>query len=110
MMRVQTPEGGFHVLLNDASTPLDSTGPAMFALGVHESVRRGWLPSTCGIAATAAWNFVKANLTDEGVLRNTYFLWALPAEKREMTVRDEDSGWSMGFVLALANEMTTAQR
>jgi hypothetical protein len=33
-------------------------------------------------------------------------VWALPAEKRDMRLKDEDSGWAMGFVLAAANEMT----
>jgi rhamnogalacturonyl hydrolase YesR len=106
MMRVQTAEGGFHVLLDDPSTPLDSTGPAMFALGVHESVRRGWLAASYRPAAEKAWSFVKSNLTDDGVLRNVYYVWALPAENREMRLKDETSGWAMGFVLALANEMT----
>ena len=67
MMRVQERDGGFHVLLDDPSTPLDSTGPAMFALGVHESVRRGWLPRSYMTSAEAAWSFVKSNLTDDGV-------------------------------------------
>ncbi len=49
---------------------------------------------------------MKANLTDDGVLRNTYYVWALPAENREMRLRDESSGWAMGLVLAAANEMT----
>jgi rhamnogalacturonyl hydrolase YesR len=106
MTRVQAPNGGFHVLLDDPSTPLDPTGPAMFALGVHESVRRGWLPASYRAASENAWSFVKSQLTDEGVLRNTYYLWALPAEKRDMRLRDESSGWAMGFVLAAANEMT----
>lgn len=107
MLRVQEPNGGFHVLLDDASTPLDATGPAMFAWGVHESVRRGWLPGAYRGGAGKAWDFVTANLTDDGVLRNTYYVWALPAENREMRLRDESSGWAMGFVLAAANEMTT---
>jgi rhamnogalacturonyl hydrolase YesR len=106
MTRVQASSGGFHVLLDDPSTPLDTTGPAMFALGVHESVRRGWLPASYGAASEKAWEFVKAHLTDEGVLKNTYYLWALPAENRDMRLRDETSGWAMGFVLAAANEMT----
>jgi rhamnogalacturonyl hydrolase YesR len=106
MIRVQTANGGFHVLLNDPSTPLDSTGPAMFALGVHESIRRGWLPETYAPAAAKAWDFVKSNLTDDGVLRNTYYVWALPAENRDMRLRDESTGWAIGFLLALANEMT----
>jgi rhamnogalacturonyl hydrolase YesR len=106
MMRVQEPNGGFHVLLDDPTTPLDATGPAMFTWGVHESVRCGWLPREYGAAAERAWSFVKANLTDDGVLRNTYYVWALPAENRDMRLHDENSGWAMGFVLAAANEMT----
>ena len=105
MLRVQEPNGGFHVLLDDPSTPLDATGPAMFALGVHESVRLGWLPKTYAPAAAKAWEFVKTNLTADGVLRNTYYLWAVPAENRDMRVKDETSGWAMGFVLATAHEM-----
>jgi rhamnogalacturonyl hydrolase YesR len=106
MIRVQEPNGGLHVLLDDPSTPLDATGPAMFARGVHEAVRRRWLPDTYAAPAAKAWAFVTANLSDDGVLRNTYYLWALPAEKRDMRLRDETSGWAMGFVLAAASEMT----
>ncbi len=106
MMRVQDRTGGFHVLLDDPSTPLETSGPAMFALGVHESVRRGWLPASYRPAAERAWEFVTSHLTDEGVLRNVYYLWALPAENRDLRLRDETSGWAMGFVLAAANEMT----
>jgi rhamnogalacturonyl hydrolase YesR len=106
MVRVQEANGGFHVLLDDPLTPLEATGPAMFAWGVHESVRRGWLPGDYRAAAEKAWAFVKASLSDDGVLRNTYYVWALPAENREMRLRDESSGWAMGFVLAAANEMT----
>jgi rhamnogalacturonyl hydrolase YesR len=106
MIRVQEPGGGFHVLLDDPSTPLDATGPAMFAWGVHESVRRGWLPASYGAAAEKAWEFVQANLTADGALRHTYWAWALPAENRDMRLREETAGWAMGFVLAAANEMT----
>src|SRR5215211_1339456 len=107
LRRVQEPNGGLHVLLDDRTTPLDATGPAMCALGIHESVRRGWLPASYRAVADAAWGFVKASLTNDGVLRNTYYLWALPAENREMRLRDETSGWAMGFVLAAASEMTS---
>lgn len=106
MVRVQDPNGGFHVLLDDPSTPLETSGPAMFALGVHESVRQGWLPESYRPASDKAWQFVTAHLTDQGLLRNVYYLWALPAENRDLRVRDESSGWAMGFVLAAANEMT----
>jgi unsaturated rhamnogalacturonyl hydrolase len=106
MIRVQEPNGGFHVLLDDPTTRLDTTGPAMFAWGVHEAVRRRWLPESYRAAAEKAWSFVVQNLTDDGVLRNVYYVWAVPAENRDMRLRDETSGWAMGFVLAAANEMT----
>jgi rhamnogalacturonyl hydrolase YesR len=107
MMRVQEPSGGFHVLLDDYSTPLETTGTAMFALGVHESVRKNWLPRDYAAAAQKAWDFVAANLTDDGTLKNTYYVWAVPAENRDIRMRGENSGWAMGFVLAAANEMTS---
>jgi hypothetical protein len=40
------------------------------------------------------------------LLRNTYYLWAVPAEKRDLQVRDETAGWAIGFVPAAANAMT----
>jgi rhamnogalacturonyl hydrolase YesR len=107
MIRVQETSGGFHVLLDDPSTPLDPTGPAMFALGIHEAVRSGWLPRSYASAAGRAWKFVSSKLTADGVLEDTYYLWAVPAENREMKVHDESTGWAMGFVLAAAAEMTT---
>ena len=106
MTKVQDPSGGFHVLLDDVSTPLDATGPAMFALGVHEAARRGWLPASYTQPAQRAWMFVERNLSSDGTLRNTYYLWALPAENRDRRLRDETSGWAMGFVLAAAEEIS----
>lgn len=106
LSRAQDSNGGFHILLDDPSTPLEASGSTMFALGVHESVRLGWLPGSYGSMAGKAWEFVTANLTNDGVLRNTYFLWALPAEDRDMRLSDVTSGWAMGFVLAAADELT----
>jgi rhamnogalacturonyl hydrolase YesR len=105
MSRVQEANGGLHVLLDDPGTPLDATGPAMLAWGVHEAVRRGWLASRYGSVAERAWEFVKSCLSDDGVLRSTYAGWAVPAENREVRVRDEKAGWAMGFVLGVAEEM-----
>lgn len=106
MTRVQDASGGFHVLLDDSATPLESTGALMYAMGVHEGVRQKWLPSKYSESATRAWEFAKGRLEAGGGLRDSYTGWALPAEKRQMTLGTEASGWIAGFVLSAAFEMT----
>jgi unsaturated rhamnogalacturonyl hydrolase len=108
MLRVQDSSGGFRVLLDDPSTPLESTGTLMFAVGLHESLRRGWLPASFRDPMRRAWDFVAARISDDGALRNAYVLWATPAEKRQTQVGAEKTGWVAGFVLAGASEITRA--
>jgi len=107
---VQDPSGGFRVLLDDPQTPLETTGTAMFASGVHEAVRRKWLPDSYLQPANRAWDFVKSNLDSEGRIRNAYTGWALPAENRVMSMDEHDMGWIPGFILIVANEMTLGAR
>jgi rhamnogalacturonyl hydrolase YesR len=108
MAGVQHPSGGFRVLLDDPGTPLETTGAAMFATGVHEGIRNKWLPDTYRQAADRAWEFVKGNITDDGQVRNAYTGWAIPAEEREMSMDEHKMGWIPGFILMVANEMTTS--
>jgi hypothetical protein len=103
--RVQDSKGGLRVLLDDPSTPLETTGTAMCALGLHESVRCGWLPSLFAGAAGRAWDFVQRNITDAGEIRQAYTGWAVPAEKRVVSIDERKMGWIPGFILFVANEM-----
>jgi hypothetical protein len=107
MARMQSASGGFRVLLDETQTPLETTGTAMFASGVHEAVRHRWLPATHGEAAMRAWDFVVRNLTNDGDIRNAYTGWALPAEQRQMSMDEHKMGWIPGFMLIVANEMTS---
>jgi rhamnogalacturonyl hydrolase YesR len=107
MARVQDPSGGFRVLLDDPQTPLETTGTAMFADGVHEAMRKQWLPASYREAVDRAWGFVKSNVTKDGQVVNAYTGWALPAENREMSMDEYKMGWIPGFILIVANEMTT---
>ncbi|HVU24166.1 MAG TPA: glycoside hydrolase family 88 protein [Opitutus sp.] len=106
--RVQDPGGGLHVLLDDPSTPLETTGTAMDAMGFHESVRRGWLDRTDGGLIGPAWEFVKHNITDDGAIVHAYTGWAGPAEERRMVMDHQKQGWVPGFILIVSDEMTTA--
>jgi hypothetical protein len=106
MERVQQGSGGFRVLLNDPGTPVETTGTAMFASGVHEAVRKKWLPRSHLDAASHAWSFVKDNIDDDGGIRAAFTGWALPAEQRRMSMDEHKMGWIPGFILIVANEMT----
>jgi rhamnogalacturonyl hydrolase YesR len=109
MAKVQDAEGGFHVLLDEPKTPLETTGTAMYAAGLHESMRRGWLPEEFRGSVERAWQFVNQNLTDDGRIRNAYTGWALPAEDREIEhlMDAHEMGWIPGFILRTAEELTT---
>ena len=108
MARVQDESGGFHVLLDDPGTPLETTGTAMFAAGVHESVRRGWLDRSFESSIKRAWAFVEANITADGKIRKAYTGWAVPAEAREIEGQMDkvEMGWIPGFILRTADELT----
>lgn len=110
MARVQDRSGGFHVLLDEPETPLETTGAAMYAAGVHEAIRKGWLSTEFSSSVEQAWQFVKQNLTDDGRVRNAYTGWAIPAEDRQIdSLMDvHDMGWIPGFMLRTADELTTS--
>jgi rhamnogalacturonyl hydrolase YesR len=109
MKRTQDASGGFRVLLDDPQTPLETTGTAMFASGVHEAVRNKWLPSSYGESAGRAWEFVQGNIREDGSIRNAYTGWALPAEQRVLSMDKHKMGWIPGFILIVANEMAANQ-
>jgi hypothetical protein len=106
MGRTQDSSGGFRVLLDDPGTPLETTGTAMFASGVHEAVRRKWLPASHAAAADRAWEFVKGNISDGGDIRNAYTGWAIPAEQHVSSMDEHKMGWIPGFILIVGNEIT----
>lgn len=105
--RVQDPGGGLHVLLDDPTTPLETTGTAMDALGFHEAVRRGWLDRRYDKVIGPAWNFVKKNITDDGQIVHAFTGWAGPAEERRMVMDHQKQEWVPGFILRVSDEMTT---
>jgi len=106
MRRRQHTSGGLRVLLDDPQMPLETTGTAMFASGVHEAVRKEWLPSSYGESAGRAWSFVQSKIGDDGGIQGAYTGWALPAEQRVLSMDEHKMGWIPGFILTVANEMT----
>ncbi len=104
--RVQDASGGLRVFLNDPQSPLETTGTAMYAMGVHESVRKGWLPQSYMATAGRAWNYVAQHVSADGKIRGAYTPWAVPAEKGVIEFDRVEMGWIPGFILSAAFEMT----
>jgi len=104
--RVQDPGGGLHVFLDDPASPLETSGTAMCAKALHLAVRRGWLPAKFATVAGRGWAFVTGNLTDDGVVRNVYTGWAVPAEQRKVQMDHVAMNWIPGLILSTACEMT----
>jgi unsaturated rhamnogalacturonyl hydrolase len=106
LARVQDASGGLRVLLNDPKTPLETSGTAMCAMGLHEAVRKRWLAASFTPFVDRAWAYVRRNITAEGDIRNVYTGWAVPAEEGRIEMDRVRMGWIPGFVLSAANEMT----
>jgi rhamnogalacturonyl hydrolase YesR len=106
LAHVQDAGGGFHVFLDDPKSPLETTGSAMFAMGLHEAIRNAWLPDSFRGLVERAWNFVQGNINDDDSIEHVYAAWAIPAEKRIMTMNRVTAGWVPGFILLAAHEMT----
>ncbi len=108
MTRVQDATGAMRLYLNDPSSPLETTGTAMAAMGMHEAIRRKWLPASYSGAVDRAWSYVKNNITPEGAIRGAYTPYAIPAERGEVKLETQSKGWIPGFILSTAYEMTAA--
>jgi len=105
--RAQDASGGMHLFLDDAASPLETSGTAMFARGLHEAVRNRWLPASFGGVARRAWEFVARNVSDEGAVRGVYTSWAVPAERGIVKTETVATGWAPGMILSAACEITS---
>ena len=108
LARVQDASGGLHLFLDDPHSPLETSGTAMCAMGMHEAVRKGWLPASFSPFVDRAWAFVREHLGPDGSIRGVYTGWAVPAEEGRVEMDRVAMGWIPGFILSAANELSTA--
>lgn len=104
--RIQGASGGLHLFLNDPGSPLETTGTAICAMGLHEAIRRGWIPRSFRPTVERAWSFVEDHITPEGEIRQAYTGWAVPAEQGVVEMDNHSMGWIPGFILSTAYELT----
>jgi rhamnogalacturonyl hydrolase YesR len=99
--RVQRDDGGFHVLLDDPTTPTDPTGPALISPALRRGAAEGWLELDATALADAAWAATEAFLTPDGHVRGAYTGWALPAVQGDVGPAQFDNPPDREFVLGL---------
>ncbi|MEX0776103.1 MAG: glycoside hydrolase family 88 protein [Phycisphaeraceae bacterium] len=110
IVRVVDGEGAIHAFANDpgiaASLP-ETSGTAMAAITLHESMRRGWLdPHKYAHITQRLWEFCRQHVTAEGGFEKVYTEWALPAELSVESSKTVKFGPHVGALLWLAHEMT----
>jgi rhamnogalacturonyl hydrolase YesR len=106
--RAQDPSGALHLYVNEPASPLETTGTAMCAMGLHESIRRRWLPASFAPVSRKAWEYVKTKITPDGRITGAYTGWAVPAEQRVIEMDKIPMGWIPGFILSAAAELSGA--
>lgn len=108
VVKIVDESGAIHAFANDPASLPETTGTAMVATALHESMRRGWLDRGKYADITRRmWNFCKQHITDDGGFEKVYYEWALPAELYVESSKTVKFGPHIGALLWLADEMTT---
>ena len=108
VVRTVDEDGAIHAFANDPASLQETTGTAMVAIALHESVRRGWLPAgKYDSAMRRMWDFCKRHITPDGGFEKVYYEWALPAELYVESSKTVKFGPHIGALLWLVDEMTT---
>lgn len=106
-VRYQSKSGGFHVLVDDPSTPEEVTGVAMVLASVKEGMRNGWLPQIYDGFCDKGWNYIKESVDSAGMVHNAYTGWAVTAEDKKTDLMDQNfRGFVPGIIMLAADEMT----
>jgi rhamnogalacturonyl hydrolase YesR len=108
ILKTVDADGAIHAFANDPSSLPETTGTAMVALAIHESMRRGWLDRNKYSDITQRmWNYCRRHITDDGGFEKVYVEWALPAELYVESSKTVRFGPHIGALLWLAHEMTS---
>jgi rhamnogalacturonyl hydrolase YesR len=104
-MKVQGPNGGLRVWLDDQTSPEEVTGTAMCISSIHEAMQKGWLNKNYEDFVARGWQYILGSITEEGRVINAYTGWAVPAEKKILRMDEKFRGYVPGIVLVAAAEM-----
>jgi hypothetical protein len=109
VVRIVNDGGAIHAFANDPQSLPETSGTAMVAIALHESIRHGWLPrERYADVAQRMWRYCAKHVTHDGGFEKVYTEWALPAELYVESSKAVKFGPHIGALLWLTNEMTTS--
>lgn len=108
LLKVQNKNGGFHQVLTDTSTYLETSATAMFLYAFAEGVSYGWLPKEkYEVAIEKGWSFVKSQILQDGsvknIVRGTPILSSVEEYNDQKTNTNDPRG--LGAILWLCKAM-----
>jgi unsaturated rhamnogalacturonyl hydrolase len=71
LKRCQHPNGGWHQVLNEPRSWIETSCTCMFVYGFALGVREGWLDSSCNDTVKKGWNAITEKVTDSGEIIDT---------------------------------------
>jgi rhamnogalacturonyl hydrolase YesR len=101
----QGPNGGLHVWVDDPDSPEEVTSTAMTAGCIQEAMEAGWIPEDYNNYVQNAWKFISGCVSEQGIVKNAYTGWAIPAEQKELKMDEEYMGFIPGMVLLAAAQI-----
>jgi rhamnogalacturonyl hydrolase YesR len=106
--KYQGASGGLRVLVDQPTTPEETSGTAMCIASIKEAVDKGWIPNDYTEFLERGWEFVKNHVSNDGKITGIYTGWAIPAEEGKiiMDQLNRESGWIPAVILHTANLMT----
>lgn len=70
LQRCQSAAGGWHQLLDDPQSWIETSCTGMFVYGLARGVNEGWLPASAATAAQRGWAALTLKVTPEGDLND----------------------------------------
>jgi rhamnogalacturonyl hydrolase YesR len=71
LLKYQAKNGGFHEVLTDSTTYIETSATAMFVYAFAEGVNNGWLPKADYEAAILrGWSYLKTQIQEDGRVKN----------------------------------------
>lgn len=103
----QSESGLWHQVLTDADSYLETSGSAMFAIGLARGLNGGWLPAGYEKQLLLAWDGISKQIDDSGAVHNiccgTEIKDDVDYYRNQPTMVNDPRG--MGAVITLGTEM-----
>lgn len=107
ILSYQSKSGLWHQVLTHSESYLETSGSAMFAIGLSRAIRKGWLPASYSSQLLKAWEAIVKQINRDGTVNGiccgTDMNEDVNYYMNQKTVNNDPRG--MGAILTLGTEM-----